>query len=134
MIQGSKPFSKRSLRPDTCTPSGKHSFDKKPISFTELKSCGALEPTNAGIQAMVNVADTSRDKVRPRRGFTQNNAKSWLHVPEDMERIRVAQALRIELESRSGPDGSTGTVASPSSRGRMEANRFSDPAAAKSLP
>jgi hypothetical protein len=83
--------------PGYYTAYGKLSFDKKPISFTELKNSGALEPTNAGIQAMVNLAYTSRDKVRPRWKFTQRNAKSWLHVAADMERVKEAQALLIEL-------------------------------------
>jgi hypothetical protein len=41
----------------------------KPVSFHELKTGMALEPTDAGIQTMVNLVDTSQDKVRPRWQF-----------------------------------------------------------------
>jgi hypothetical protein len=85
------------ITPGYLTARGTLSYDKKPFSFRELKSAGVLEPTNAGIQAMVNLAFTSQDKVRPRWGFKQTSSKSWLHVPEDMERVKKAHALLIEL-------------------------------------
>jgi hypothetical protein len=79
------------------TAKGRISLENQPISYSELKSMGALEPTPAGIQKMVNVAYTSRDKVRPRWEFKQRTSQSWKHVPADMERVKAAQALLIEL-------------------------------------
>lgn len=83
--------------PGYLTAKGVISVDKLPISYTELKSIGALEPTIAGIQRMVLVAYVGKDKDRPRWRFQHMDAASWKRVPTEMDQVKEAQALLIEL-------------------------------------
>lgn len=83
--------------PGYLTAKEKLSVDKLPISYTELKSIGALEPTIAGIQRMVLVAYVGKDKDRPRWRFQHMDAASWKRVPSEMEQVKEVQALLIEL-------------------------------------
>ena len=83
--------------PGYLTAKGKNSFEKLPISYTELKSIGALEPTIAGLQQMVLVAYVGKDKDRPRWRFQHMDAASWKRVSTEMEQVKEVQALLIEL-------------------------------------
>lgn len=85
------------IEPGYMTARGGITTEKRPISFKELKSLGALEPGEPGLKKLITVAYTQRDKVRPRWKFRQNNRDSFLRYPEDMERVTEAQALLIEL-------------------------------------
>lgn len=69
-------------------------LDKKPHSYTKLKSCGALEPTVKGGSTLAAIVSTSTDRVRPRWKI---NPSLYTRSPEAIERIKEAQQLLIEL-------------------------------------
>ena len=74
-----------------------NSYEKKPHSYRALVQAGALAQTQAGLQAMVNVAFTRSDKLRPRLHFHFDNAHGWQRRPEDREMVTELQQLLIEL-------------------------------------
>jgi hypothetical protein len=70
--------------------------DMKPLSLNGLRSFGALEPTMVGLDRLVNVACSPRDRVRPRWKL-QGGTEHWRKYPADLERIKEAQGLLNEL-------------------------------------
>lgn len=85
------------ITPGYLTARGGISTEKKPISYTELRSIGALEPSTSGFRRLIDVAFTIRDKARPRWSFHQKNRDSFLRYPDDLEKVKEAQDLLIEL-------------------------------------
>jgi hypothetical protein len=85
------------ITPGYISARGVLSIESVPISFTELKSIGALERTENGLQNLIDVARTKRDKARPRWHFTKPDRESFKRYPEDMVRVEEAQALLVEL-------------------------------------
>ena len=73
------------------------SVDKLPHSYTQLTSIGALDPTIDGMQKLVNIAHTRTDIVRPRWKFKSNLPTGWRKNPDDIEQVKEAQKLLIEL-------------------------------------
>ena len=69
-------------------------LEKKPLSFTKLVSCGALQTTPKGGSTMATIVSTSTDRVRPRWKI---NPKFYLRFPDAIERIKEAQELLTEL-------------------------------------
>jgi hypothetical protein len=82
------------ITPGTWQLKGPATVDPKPLSFTQLKSGGVLEP--AALQKLVNIAITISDKVRPRWKFSVN-----MHIdrcrPDEIKAAREAQELLSEL-------------------------------------
>jgi hypothetical protein len=70
------------------------SYDKKPFSYKELQSFGALNPDFDGLDRLVAVATAANDKVRPHWKF---NKKFYRTRPNDLEMVKEAQQLLIEL-------------------------------------
>lgn len=68
--------------------------EKKPFSYSELKTYGALNPDLAGLSKLVRLAAHPSDKVRPR---WEMNFKLFQRVPSELEKAKSAQALLIEL-------------------------------------
>jgi hypothetical protein len=69
------------------------SYDKKPHSFTELQSSGALDPTTAGLRKLAMLATNPGDRLRPRWKF----GPYWLNNPEALEKVKEVQQLLIKL-------------------------------------
>ena len=69
-------------------------LDKKPLSFTKLKNCGALELTSKGGSAMATIVSTPTDKVRPRWKI---NPQLYTRYPDAIARIEEAQKLLTEF-------------------------------------
>ena len=69
------------------------STEKKPLSLTQLQAKGALAPTTAGLHALVEVATSPNDRVRPRWKVPAG----WVKKPDQFEMVKEAQALLIEL-------------------------------------
>lgn len=76
---------------------GRTMVDKKPHSFSVLKSGGALEPTMVGLQKIADLGYSRIDKVRPRWSFKKYNSRGWRYNPEEMEMVKEAQKLLLEL-------------------------------------
>jgi hypothetical protein len=70
-------------------------MEKKPLSLTVLQSEGALEPTKDGMIKLAHIATTKQDKVRPRMALRVGTM--WLKNPEQIEEVKEAQSLLIEL-------------------------------------
>ena len=71
-------------------------IDKKPHSYTRLKSFGSLDPTLAGLGKLVDMACTGRDSARPRWKL-KGGPNLWRRYPEEVEKVKEAQHLLIEL-------------------------------------
>jgi hypothetical protein len=71
-------------------------YDPKPHSLTVLKSWGALDQTIIGLQKLIDIACSLRDKERPRWGFGGDH-KTYRLSPEQMKQATDAQKLLIEL-------------------------------------
>lgn len=69
-------------------------LEKKPLSYTKLVNCGALEPTPKGGSTMATIVSTATDRVRPRWKI---NPKLYTRYPSEIERIKEAQQLLSEL-------------------------------------
>ena len=69
------------------------SYDKKPHSFTELQSAGALDPSVPGLRKLAQLALNPADRVRPRWKLPTY----WINNPDAMEKVKEAQQLLIEL-------------------------------------
>ena len=72
-------------------------FDKKPLSFRAIQTRGALNPTEAGLQALVHIAFTRNDRDRPRWNFHYNNEKGWTKRSEERAMVVETQQLLAEL-------------------------------------
>lgn len=73
------------------------SVEKVPHSYTQLTASGALDQTMDGLQKLVNIAHTRTDIVRPRWKFKFNSPAGWKKTPDDIEQVKEAQQLLIEL-------------------------------------
>lgn len=70
------------------------SYDKKPFSLKQLQSSGALAQTPQGLRALVMVASSRKDQIRPRWHLSQ----SWITKPgTELEMVKDVQQLLIEL-------------------------------------
>ena len=67
--------------------------EKKPLSFSQLQARGALNPTLAGLHALVEVASSPNDRVRPRWKMPAG----WAKKEDQMEMVKNAQSLLVEL-------------------------------------
>jgi hypothetical protein len=72
---------------------------KAPISLSQLRSFGALEPTIAGLERLVEVASTPQDAVRPRWKFKIKSG-IWQRKANEVAQAASVQQLFIDL----GPD------------------------------
>jgi hypothetical protein len=70
------------------------SRDLKPISFTALKTYGALETNTLGMNKLAVLVWTSSDKVRPRWDI---NPQLYSRYPATVERLKQLQDLLVEL-------------------------------------
>ena len=70
------------------------SYDKKPFSYKEMQSFGALNPDFDGLDHLVAIAITPHDRVRPRWKFNQ---QLYRKRPNEVEQVKEAQQLLIEL-------------------------------------
>jgi len=78
---------------------GMFRVQKAPISLSQLKSFGALEPDMAGLVRLVDVAATPQDAVRPRWKFKMKKGV-WQRKPSEIAQARTVQQLFIDF----GPD------------------------------
>lgn len=69
--------------------------EKKPHSFSQMLAFGALEPNGAGLERLVEIGATKRDRVRPRWQFKRPN--SWKVEPQELEGVKETQKLLVEL-------------------------------------
>lgn len=72
---------------------GNMSYDKKPHSLSQLQGSGALDESQAGLRKLADIACSPRDQLRPRWKLPQY----WLKNPQQMEKVKSAQRLLIEL-------------------------------------
>ncbi len=72
----------------------KPTYDKKPFSFSEMQSFGALAPTVEGLDRLVIVALAPTDKVRP---HWKLNRKLYRRHTDELEMVKEVQQLLIEL-------------------------------------
>lgn len=72
---------------------GPGTTDFKPLSFTQLQTAGALDPS--GLQKLVSIARNHYDKVRPRWNFLSLNIER--SRPEEVKSAREVQDLLNEL-------------------------------------
>jgi hypothetical protein len=66
----------------------------KPLSYSALDGAGALAPDIRGLSRLVTIACASKDKVRPR---WKMNPGLFMRHPDELEKVKQAQALLIEL-------------------------------------
>lgn len=69
------------------------SYEKKPYSFTQLQSFGALDTTTSGLRNLAHLATDPRDKLRPRLKLKPQ----WLQNPQELEKVKEVQRLLTEL-------------------------------------
>lgn len=72
-----------------------YSLEEVPFSFTALQACGALTPSGQGLQALLDIATSPRDRVRPR--WDNSVRVNWKGRPERQGQIVEAQQLLTEL-------------------------------------
>ncbi len=72
-------------------------LEKKPISLNRLAAVGALTLGKQGIDALYQVANSTRDTDRPRWGFRSNTRTRWYENEENLKMVTEAQSLLIEL-------------------------------------
>lgn len=72
------------------------SFDKVPPSYTQLLSCGALEPTPRGVTKLVNIATYVGDRERPRWQL-RGGRLAWGQFQESIDMAKDAQQALSEL-------------------------------------
>jgi hypothetical protein len=72
--------------------------EKAPISLSQLRSFGALEPTIAGLERLVEVASTRQDAVRPRWKFKMKQG-IWQRKGNEVAQARSVQQLFTDLGS-----------------------------------
>jgi hypothetical protein len=70
--------------------------EKAPISLSQLRSFGALEPTIAGLERLVEVASTRQDAVRPRWKFKTKQG-IWQRKANEVAQARSVQQLFTDL-------------------------------------
>ena len=70
------------------------SYDKKPFSYKEMQTYGALNQDFNGLDHLVAIAISASDKVRPRWKLNQ---KFYRRYPNQVEQVKEAQQLLIEL-------------------------------------
>ena len=68
--------------------------DAQPYSLAALQSSGALKPDMQGMAVLVGIAIEEADKERPRWKLSR---KFWVNHAADVEQVKEAQALLIEL-------------------------------------
>ncbi len=71
---------------------------REPISLSQLKSFGALEPDTRGLGRLVEIATTPQDAVRPRWKFKTKKGV-WQRKPDEVAQARIVQQLFIDLGS-----------------------------------
>lgn len=69
-------------------------IDLKPLSYTALQNSGALDPAEHGLRALVTIALSGADKVRPR---WKMNRLGFMRHPDEIQQVKEAQSLLIEL-------------------------------------
>ncbi len=72
------------------------SYEKQPLSYTELASIGALTPTRSGLLKLGELATRDLYRERPRWKL-RGGPLAWANFPESVEQVKEAQALLIEL-------------------------------------
>jgi hypothetical protein len=72
-----------------------YSLAPAPFSFTALQACGALTPSGQGLQELLDIATSPRDRVRPR--WDNSVRVNWKGRPERQGQIVEAQQLLTEL-------------------------------------
>jgi cell division septum initiation protein DivIVA len=73
-----------------------YSAEPQPLSLTALQSCGAFDPSQSGLQTIIDIATNSRNQDRGRwKMFSE--ASHWVGRPERQAKIVEAQRLLIEL-------------------------------------
>jgi hypothetical protein len=68
-----------------------------PMSFSRLKSFGALNSSISGLDLLARAATIDQDKMRPRWSYHSTTRKKWHEDPKALEDVQEAQALLIEL-------------------------------------
>ena len=68
--------------------------DLKPLSYTDLQTCGALRTNIPGLTKLLTIAWTSRDNVRPR---WKMNPQLYTRHPDEIEKVKEVQGLLNEL-------------------------------------
>jgi hypothetical protein len=69
----------------------------QPISFSKLRSCGALEPGPQGVSRLIRVAVWKGDTERPRWPYPENVSAVEKRFKGGLARVTEAQQLLIEL-------------------------------------
>ena len=72
------------------------SYDKAPLSYTDLQGCGALEASLPGLTKLVQIATYVGDRERPRWEL-RGGRLGWGHFQESIEKAKEAQQALIEL-------------------------------------
>lgn len=68
--------------------------DRKPLSYTKIMNAGALANDQRGLTALLRIAWTDKDRVRPR---WKMNPLLFMRYPNEVEKIKRVQHLLIEL-------------------------------------
>ncbi len=69
---------------------------KTPVSLSQLKAFGALDPTAASLNRLVEIASTPQDSVRPRWKFKKRNG-IWQRKANEVQQATAIQQLFIDL-------------------------------------
>ena len=72
------------------------SFDKQPLSYTQLRSIGALDSNTSGLRKLGELATQDIYRERPRWKL-RGGPLAWLNFPESVDKVKKAQALLTEL-------------------------------------
>jgi cell division septum initiation protein DivIVA len=81
--------------PGTMRVPGMFRAEKAPISLSQLKQFGALEPDISGLDRLVEIASTPQDAIRPRWNFKIRRGV-WQHRSAEVEEARRVQQVLIE--------------------------------------
>ena len=71
-------------------------YEKQPVSYTELRNQGALNEAWSGLAKLVSIATWEGDRVRP-RWHLRGGPLAWGHFAESVDFAREAQHALIEL-------------------------------------
>ena len=81
------------LTPGYWQVNGRNSYERLPLSYTQLRNAGALEPSRAGVKKLGELGSGGANRERPRWVLPTN----WTTNPAQFEKVKDAQQLLIEL-------------------------------------
>lgn len=72
---------------------GRNSYERFPLSYTQLRNAGALDPSRAGIKKLGDIGSTTANRERSRWVLLSN----WMNHSDTFEKVKDAQQLLLEL-------------------------------------